>query len=179
MKKLVVITGPTASGKTAISVQLAKALNTEIVSCDSRQFYQEMSIGTAKPSTQEMDGVKHHFIDSHSITDQINAGRFEREGLILLNHLFEKHTYVILCGGSGLFIDAITKAITDTNNDSKCCPMPPAKIQKFTILPSDFSSSTDELTPTFKLKRTIVADKYMKNILGMYEAKDAYVKFSA
>jgi long-subunit acyl-CoA synthetase (AMP-forming) len=80
---------------------------------------------------------------------------------------------------SKIIIDAITKAITDTNNDSKCCPMPPAKIQKFTILPSDFSSSTDELTPTFKLKRTIVADKYMKNILGMYEAKDAYVKFSA
>jgi long-chain-fatty-acid--CoA ligase ACSBG len=80
---------------------------------------------------------------------------------------------------SKIIIDAITKAITDTNNDSKCCPMPPAKIQKFTILPSDFSSSTNELTPTFKLKRTIVADKYMKNILGMYEAKDAYVKFSA
>jgi len=80
---------------------------------------------------------------------------------------------------SKIIIDAITKAITDTNNDSKCCPMPPAKIQKFTILPSDFSSSTDELTPTFKLKRTIVADKYMKNILGMYEAKGAYVKFSA
>lgn len=113
MKKLVVITGPTASGKTAISVQLAKALNTEIVSCDSRQFYQEMSIGTAKPSSEEMDGVKHHFIDSHSITDEINAGRFEREGLNLLNHLFEKHTYVILCGGSGLFIDAITKGFDD------------------------------------------------------------------
>lgn len=113
MKKLVIITGPTASGKTAISVQIAKALNTEIISCDSRQFYKEMSIGTAKPSPQEMDGVKHHFVNSHSVTDEVNAGRFEREALSIITRLFQKHDYVILCGGSGLFIDAITKGFDD------------------------------------------------------------------
>ncbi|MGB0805064.1 MAG: tRNA (adenosine(37)-N6)-dimethylallyltransferase MiaA [Salibacteraceae bacterium] len=113
MKKLVVITGPTASGKTAISVDIAKSLNTEIISCDSRQFYKEMSIGTAKPSKKEMDGVVHHFVNSHSISEELNAGRFERESLLLINDLFKKHDYVVMCGGSGLFIDAVTKGFDD------------------------------------------------------------------
>lgn len=113
MKQLIVITGPTASGKTAVSVQLAKILNTEIVSCDSRQFYKEMSIGTAKPTIDEMEGVTHHFIDSHSIKEEVNAGRFEREALEIITELFKTRDYVILCGGSGLFVDAITKGFDD------------------------------------------------------------------
>lgn len=113
MKRLIVITGPTACGKTSVSVNLAKSLQTEIISCDSRQFYQEMAIGTAKPTLEEMDGIRHHFIDSHPITDEITAGRFEREALILLDKLFLTHNDVILTGGSGLFIDALVNGFDD------------------------------------------------------------------
>ena len=84
IKHLVVISGPTASGKTALSVALAKRLNTCVLSADSRQFYREISIGTAKPSVEEMDGVPHYFIDSHSLVDEVTAAQFEREGLALL-----------------------------------------------------------------------------------------------
>ena len=76
-------------------------------------------------------------------------------------------------------IQAITDAIIATNKDPKCVPMPPAKIQKFTILPSDFSVVTDELTPTFKLKRSVAAEKYMSTIMGMYDSKEIYVKYNA
>lgn len=107
--KLIVITGPTACGKTALTVQLAKQLGTEIVSCDSRQFYKEMAIGTAKPLPQEMDGVPHHFINSHPITDEINAGQYELLALEIIHNLFQTHSHVILTGGSGLFIDAVLR----------------------------------------------------------------------
>lgn len=107
MKQLIVITGATACGKTSVSVDIAKKLQTEIISCDSRQFYKEMSIGTAKPSIAEMDGVTHHFVDSHSIQEEINAGKFEKLVLPLLDRLFTKYESVILTGGSGLFIDAV------------------------------------------------------------------------
>ncbi len=113
MKTLIVITGPTACGKTAVSVSLAKKLQSDIVSCDSRQFYKEMAIGTAKPTPQEMNGVIHHFVDSHSVLDDINAGKFERLALPVIQTLFEKHDFVILTGGSGLFIDAITQGFDD------------------------------------------------------------------
>ncbi|UTW65915.1 tRNA (adenosine(37)-N6)-dimethylallyltransferase MiaA [bacterium SCSIO 12643] len=107
MKQLIVITGATACGKTSVSVEIAKKLGTEVISCDSRQFYKEMSIGTAKPTKEEMDGVKHHFVDSHSIQEEVNAGKFENLVLPLLSELFEKYDSVILTGGSGLFIDAV------------------------------------------------------------------------
>ena len=113
MKRLIVITGATACGKTSVSVQLAKHLNTEVISCDSRQFYKELSIGTAKPTVEEMDGVPHHFIDSHSITDELNAGKFELLALSLLDKLFETKDDVILTGGSGLFIDAVVNGFDD------------------------------------------------------------------
>ena len=113
MKRLIVITGATACGKTEMSVKLAQHLNTEIISCDSRQFYKEMSIGTAKPSIEEMNGIKHHFVDSHSVTEEINAGKFERLALPVINQLFETHDDVILTGGSGLFIDAIVNGFDD------------------------------------------------------------------
>ena len=113
MKRLIVITGATACGKTGVSVQLAKHLHTEIVSCDSRQFYKEMSIGTAKPTMEEMDGIPHHFIDSHSITEEINAGKFEKLALPILDKLFKTHDDVILTGGSGLFIDAVINGFDD------------------------------------------------------------------
>ena len=108
-KKLIVIAGPTAVGKTAAAIKLAQQLKTEIVSADSRQFYREMSIGTAKPATEELKQAKHHFIDSHSITESFTVGDFEKEALQLLDKLFKTHDQVIMVGGSGLFIQAVTQ----------------------------------------------------------------------
>ncbi len=108
-----VIAGPTAVGKTALCVQLAQVLQTDVVSADSRQLYQQLAIGTAKPSVDEMDGVQHHFINSHSVTDPINAGRYERECLILLGKLFEQKDVVILSGGTGLYINAVCFGLDD------------------------------------------------------------------
>jgi tRNA dimethylallyltransferase len=106
-KTLIVIAGPTASGKTAVGINLAKRLNTEIISADSRQFYREMAIGTAKPTPNELAQAKHHFVNSHSITDSFNVGDFEQQGLALLNEIFKTHNTAILVGGSGLYIKAI------------------------------------------------------------------------
>jgi len=88
-KTLLVIAGPTAVGKTKLCVQIAQELQTEVVSADSRQFYQELSIGTAKPNLTEMQGVPHHFINSHHITELVSAGQYEREALLLLSELFK------------------------------------------------------------------------------------------
>src|SRR5665213_1274017 len=106
-KTLIVIAGPTASGKTAAAIQVAKYYDTVIISADSRQFYREMSIGTAKPSREELAAVKHYFINSHSITENFTVGDFERECLALLSDLFKQHNKVILVGGSGLYIKAV------------------------------------------------------------------------
>ncbi|AKD54333.1 tRNA (adenosine(37)-N6)-dimethylallyltransferase MiaA [Spirosoma radiotolerans] len=113
MKTLLVIAGPTAVGKTALCVQLAKALKTDVISADSRQLYRELSIGTAKPTLEEMDGVSHHFVDSHSILDPVNAGRYERECLALLDELFKTKEVVILSGGTGLYINAVCFGLDD------------------------------------------------------------------
>ncbi len=112
-KTLLVIAGPTAVGKTALCVEMAKSLKTEIISADSRQFYQELHIGTAKPSLVEQGGVKHHFIDSHSIHDYFSPGDFEREALKILSDLFEIHDVVILTGGSGLYLKALMEGLDD------------------------------------------------------------------
>ncbi|MBS7567025.1 tRNA (adenosine(37)-N6)-dimethylallyltransferase MiaA [Mucilaginibacter sp. Bleaf8] len=113
MKHLVVIAGPTAIGKTAAAIVLAQHYQTEIISADSRQFFREMSIGTAKPSPAELAVVKHHFIDSHSIQELVSVGDFERQGLELLNELYQKHDVVIMAGGSGLYIKAICEGFDD------------------------------------------------------------------
>ena len=110
---LIVIVGPTCVGKTDLTIRLAKQLNAEIISADSRQFYQELNIGTAKPSIAEMQGVKHHFINSHSITEYYSAGNFERDVLQLLDEIFKKSNIAILTGGSGLFIKAITDGLDE------------------------------------------------------------------
>jgi tRNA dimethylallyltransferase len=112
-KKLFVVVGPTAVGKTAMSIQLAKAFDTEILSADSRQFFKEMSIGTAKPTATEMGNIKHHFIDSHSISEEYNVGKFETEAIQVLNTLFETKDYAILVGGSGLYIDAVCNGLDE------------------------------------------------------------------
>ncbi len=112
-KILLVIGGPTASGKTGVAITLAQHFATEIISADSRQFYREMSIGTAKPSKEELSTVPHHFIDCISIEETFNAGDFERQALALLNHLFEDKDLVILAGGSGLFIRALCEGLDE------------------------------------------------------------------
>lgn len=107
VKTLIIIAGPTAIGKTSLAIRLARYYKTEIISADSRQFYKEMAIGTAKPDPEELSAVKHHFIDSHSVNDTFTAGNFEKEALKVLENLFIKHDQVIMVGGSGLFINAI------------------------------------------------------------------------
>lgn len=108
-KTLIVIAGPTAIGKTAMAIQLAQHFDTVILSADSRQFYREMSLGTAKPAPVELAAAQHYFIDSHSVSDPFSVGDFETQGLELLDHLFKTLDIVVLVGGSGLYIKAITE----------------------------------------------------------------------
>ena len=110
-KKLIVIVGPTAIGKTALSILIAKLFSCPIISADSRQFYKEMNIGTAKPSKEEMQGITHYFIDSHSITDNYNVGKFEKEAILLLNTLFQTWDTIVMVGGSGLYINAVCEGL--------------------------------------------------------------------
>ncbi|HEY8938407.1 MAG TPA: tRNA (adenosine(37)-N6)-dimethylallyltransferase MiaA [Cyclobacteriaceae bacterium] len=115
MKKnsLIVIVGPTAVGKTAIAIELAKQFNTEIISADSRQIFKEMTIGTAKPSDDEINTIPHHFINSHSINEAYDAAQYGRDALVLINELFKKHKILILCGGSGLYIKAVLEGFDE------------------------------------------------------------------
>ena len=113
MKTLIIITGPTAVGKTDLCVKIAKLFNTEVVSADSRQFYRELAIGTAKPTVEEMDGIKHHFINSYSIQDYYSVGDFERDCLAILAEIFQQKDVTILTGGSGMFIKMITDGIDE------------------------------------------------------------------
>lgn len=120
---MLVIGGPTASGKTALAIQLAQHFSSEILSADSRQFYREMSIGTAKPSAEELAQAPHHFINSLSITQNYSVGDYEREALALLGNLYQKHDILILTGGSGLFVNALCRGLDEF-------PEVPAAIKK-------------------------------------------------
>jgi tRNA dimethylallyltransferase len=115
--KLIVIQGPTASGKTKIAVELAKYLNTDVISADSRQFYKEISIGTAKPSQEEMAGVKHYFIDSHSLEDEVSAARFATEARELILKELSHLKFIVIVGGSGLFIQALCEGLDAIPHD--------------------------------------------------------------
>jgi len=110
-KTLIAIVGPTAVGKTAMAIELAQYFDTEIISADSRQFYREMNIGTAKPTVSELSQARHHFIDSHSIEEDYSAGDFEREALETISTLFQKKDIVIMVGGSGLFVRAVCEGL--------------------------------------------------------------------
>lgn len=117
---LISIVGPTAIGKTSLSIALAKHFNAEIISSDSRQFYKEMTIGTAVPSDEELAQVTHHFIQNRSIFDDYNVGQFEKDALNTLHTLFKKNNVVVMVGGSGLYVDAVLKGLdnfpkVDTN----------------------------------------------------------------
>ncbi len=112
-KLLVVIAGPTAIGKTKLTIDLAKRFSSEIISADSRQVFRELEIGTAKPDASELAEAKHYFINTHSVHDPFSAGDFEREGLRLLATLFEHLDVVFMTGGSGMYIDAICKGLDE------------------------------------------------------------------
>lgn len=112
-KKLICIVGPTASGKTSLAIKIASLLNTEIISADSRQVYKELSIGTAVPSQSELSEIKHHFIQHQSIFENYSVADFEKEAIQKIEDLYNTHEYVVLVGGTGLYIKAIEEGFDE------------------------------------------------------------------
>ncbi len=112
-KTLIVIAGPTAIGKTALAIKVAQHYQTEIISADSRQFFKEMNIGTAKPNAEELAAATHHFVNSHSINQDFNVGTFEKEALTKIEELFKNNDILIMVGGSGLYINAVLYGFDD------------------------------------------------------------------
>jgi len=112
-KYLIVIAGPTAVGKTDLSISVAKHYNADIISCDSRQFYKEMKIGTAVPTTDELSQVKHHFIQNLSIQQSYSVGQFERDALAKIEELHREKDVIVMTGGSGLYVNAVCKGLDD------------------------------------------------------------------
>jgi tRNA dimethylallyltransferase len=112
-KSVIIIAGPTAVGKTAVAIEVAKHFQTEIISADSRQCFKELNIGVARPSKEELQKVKHHFIASHSIQEEVTAATFEKYALDKVNELFEKHDIVIMAGGTGLYIKAFCEGLDE------------------------------------------------------------------
>lgn len=112
-KKLIVVAGPTAVGKTAVAIELATHFQTAIISADSRQIFRELNIGTAKPDEAELAAAPHHFINTHAIHESYDAAAFGRDALVLIEKLFHSHDQVILCGGSGLYIRAVCEGFDD------------------------------------------------------------------
>lgn len=150
-KYLISIIGPTAIGKTALSLSLAKHFNTEIISADSRQFYEEMQIGTAAPSREELNTVRHHFIHHKSVTEVYNVGAFEKDALATLEGLFQNHNVAIMVGGSGLYIDAVTKGLDNfpkvepeirekLNHELATCGLEPLHNKLKTLDPKSFDT---------------------------------------
>jgi tRNA dimethylallyltransferase len=112
-KKLVLIVGPTAVGKTALALEVATRFKTEIISADSRQIFKELTIGTAKPTQEELSRVPHHFINSHSIIEKYDAAQYGKAALVVIHELFESHDLAVMCGGSGLYIRAALEGFDD------------------------------------------------------------------
>lgn len=124
-KKVVIITGPTAVGKTAVAIELAKHFQTEIISADSRQCFKELNIGVARPSAEELQQVKHHFIASHSIHEEVNAATFEQYALEKAKELFQKYDIIIMVGGTGLYIKTFCEGLDE---------IPPVKYEVRTMI---------------------------------------------
>ena len=152
--KLLYIAGPTASGKTELAIAMAKHLNTEIVSCDSRQFYQEMHIGTAVPSEVELAEAPHHFIQHRSITADYTVGDFQREAIEKLKELFQQHETVIMVGGSGLYADAVMQGLDEFPE-----PDPAIRPQLTAIYQQEGIEIIQDLLREHDLKHYHVVDK--------------------
>ena len=112
-KTLIYVAGPTGIGKTSLSIELAKKLKTDIISCDSRQFYRELKIGTSPPTNNQLNEIRHYFIHNRSIRDDYSVGEYEKDSIDIINQLFKKKDYLILVGGSGLYADSILYGIDD------------------------------------------------------------------
>jgi len=112
-RRIIVIGGATASGKTQLAIEVAKKLGTEIINADSRQIYKELNIGVAKPTLPELDAVKHHFVSCTSIHDHFNAGDFQKQGQLILNQLLNNHGSAVICGGTGLYIKALLEGLDE------------------------------------------------------------------
>lgn len=112
-KRLIVIAGPTAVGKTEVAIRLALEFKTEIISADSRQIFKELTIGTAKPTEEELSKVPHHFINTKSIHEEYDAGQYGRDALTRIHDLFLKYDQLIMCGGSGLYIKAVCEGFDE------------------------------------------------------------------
>ena len=112
-KTLIYVAGPTGIGKTSLSIELAKILRTDIISCDSRQFYKELKIGTSPPTNNQLNEIRHYFIHNRSIRDDYSVGEYEKDSIDIITQLFKKKDYLILVGGSGLYADSILYGIDD------------------------------------------------------------------
>src|SRR3982751_1295878 len=112
-KTVIIISGPTASGKTALAMEVAKHFHTSIISADSRQCFRELNIGVAKPGPAQLSAVKHFFINSHSIVDEVNASIFESLALSWCEEVFLNHDTVVMCGGTGLYIKAFCEGLDE------------------------------------------------------------------
>jgi len=143
-KNLIYIAGPTGVGKTELAIELAKKLKTEIISCDSRQFYKELEIGTCPPTERQLKEVKHHFIHNKSIHDRYNIGLYEKDAIHKINKLFEDKEYLILVGGSGLYADSVIYGIDEF-------PEIPQQIR-------------DEITRMYKEKGILYIQKELKKL---------------
>jgi len=143
-KNLLYIAGPTGVGKTELAIELAKKLKTEIISCDSRQFYKELEIGTCPPTERQLKEVKHHFIHNKSIHDRYNVGLYEKDAIHKINKLFEDKEYLILVGGSGLYADSVIFGIDEF-------PEIPQQIR-------------DEITRMYKEKGILYIQKELKKL---------------
>ena len=111
--KVIVVAGPTASGKTALSIEIAQKLNTEIINCDSRQLYQELNIGVARPTREELNAVKHHFVAEFSIFSPVSAGSFSSAARLMLHRIVKEKGTVVVCGGTGLYLKALLHGFDD------------------------------------------------------------------
>ena len=143
-KNLIYIAGPTGVGKSELAIELAKKLKTEIISCDSRQFYKELEIGTCPPTERQLKEVKHHFIHNKSIHDIYNVGLYEKDAIHKINKLFEDKEYLILVGGSGLYADSVIYGIDEF-------PEIPQQIR-------------DEITRMYKEKGILYIQKELKKL---------------
>jgi tRNA dimethylallyltransferase len=112
-KLCIIVAGPTAAGKTAEAIRIAKSLDTEIVSADSRQCYRELNIGVARPTPEELDAVQHHFIANHSILEDISAASYAQEALVYLQKIFQHRDHAVVCGGTGLYIKALAEGLDE------------------------------------------------------------------